>query len=162
MKTYVLYIRDNNHAQFFIEWEIFQAKFVEKLKTRILCSKTFLRKSYNFSENEKNVVRTPGQAKDGNIKRCMRFPCWITNATNTNSEYLILLACARQQWSRDCASLLRIYVQCPLVNILKPSSNCTYTFLQSVLQDSLSTKCISAFLAFLTTNTASFPSSINP
>jgi len=32
---------------------MFQAKFVEKLKARILCSKTFLRKSCNFSENEK-------------------------------------------------------------------------------------------------------------
>ena len=28
-------------AQFFLEWEMFQTKFVEKIKTHILCSMTF-------------------------------------------------------------------------------------------------------------------------
>ena len=28
-------------AQFFLEWEMFQTIFVEKIKTHILCSKTF-------------------------------------------------------------------------------------------------------------------------
>jgi len=32
-----------------------------------------------------------GQATDDNITRRMRFECWITKATYTNSEYVILL-----------------------------------------------------------------------
>jgi hypothetical protein len=28
-------------AEFFLEWEMFQRKFVEKIKTHILCSVTF-------------------------------------------------------------------------------------------------------------------------
>ena len=31
-------------AHFFLEWEIFQTKVVEKIKTHILCSITFLQK----------------------------------------------------------------------------------------------------------------------
>jgi hypothetical protein len=46
------------------------------------------------------------QATDGNKKQRMRFACWITKATNTNSEYFMLLACAWQQWSCERASLL--------------------------------------------------------
>jgi hypothetical protein len=94
------YIRDKNHAKFFIEWEIFQAKFVVKLKTRILCSKSFLRAIFQKIKK----ICTPGQATDGNIKRRVRFACWITKATNTNSAYLILLACPQQQWSCERAS----------------------------------------------------------
>jgi hypothetical protein len=31
------------------------------------------------------------QATDGNIIRRMRFACWVTKATDTHSEYVILL-----------------------------------------------------------------------
>jgi len=34
---------------------------------------------------------TVGQDTDANITRRMRFACWITEATNTRLEYLILL-----------------------------------------------------------------------
>jgi len=37
----------------------------------------------------------PGQATDDNI-RGIRFAYWITQVTNTHSEYIILLAVARQ------------------------------------------------------------------
>jgi hypothetical protein len=30
-----------------------------------------------------------GQATDDNVKQSMQFACWITNATNTHSEYVI-------------------------------------------------------------------------
>jgi hypothetical protein len=33
---------------------------------------------------------TARQATDGNIIRRMRFACWITKATDTHSEYVIL------------------------------------------------------------------------
>jgi hypothetical protein len=32
------------------------------------------------------------QATDDNITRCMRFAWWITEATDTHSEYIILIA----------------------------------------------------------------------
>jgi hypothetical protein len=41
-------------AQFFLEWEMFQTKVVEKIKTHILCAISFFflfRKSYRLSEN---------------------------------------------------------------------------------------------------------------
>jgi len=37
----------------------------------------------------------------------MHIACWITKATNTHSEYLILIAFPRQQWSRKHDSVLR-------------------------------------------------------
>jgi hypothetical protein len=38
---------------------------------------------------------TAGQATDDNIIRAMRFACWITKVTNTNSDYIILVAFPR-------------------------------------------------------------------
>jgi hypothetical protein len=37
----------------------------------------------------------------------MRFACWITKATNTDSEYVILTAFPQQQWLHERGSLLR-------------------------------------------------------
>jgi hypothetical protein len=37
----------------------------------------------------------------------MRIACWIPKATNTQSEYVILIAFPPQQWLRERASLLR-------------------------------------------------------
>ena len=38
-------------AEFFLEWKVFQTKVAEKIKTRILCSVTFLRKSRLLWDN---------------------------------------------------------------------------------------------------------------
>ena len=52
----VLYTKTNNHfwsylAHFFLEWEMFKTKFVEKVKTHILCSVTFFfQNSWLFSD----------------------------------------------------------------------------------------------------------------
>jgi hypothetical protein len=35
---------------------------------------------------------TARQATDDNIIRRMRFACWVTKATDTHSEYVILIA----------------------------------------------------------------------
>jgi len=37
------------------------------------------------------------QARNENKIRCMRFECWIIKATNTNSEYSIIVAFPRQK-----------------------------------------------------------------
>ena len=46
------------------------------------------------------------QTTDDNIIKCMCFACWITKATDTHSEYLILIPFPRQQWLCDNASVL--------------------------------------------------------
>ena len=44
-------------AQFFLEWEMFQTKVVEKIKTHILCPVTFFRKSCRLWDNlEKKIT----------------------------------------------------------------------------------------------------------
>jgi hypothetical protein len=52
--------------------------------------------------------RTAGQATDENILRRMRFPCWINEATDTYSEYVILIAFPRQNWLNEGTSMLRL------------------------------------------------------
>ena len=47
------------------------------------------------------------EATDGSIIRRMRLACWITMATDSHPEYVILIAFPRQQWLRTCASMLR-------------------------------------------------------
>jgi hypothetical protein len=47
----------------------------------------------------------------------MRFPCWITKATDTHLEYVILIAILRQQWLRERYPVLRytyVYTACVL------------------------------------------------
>ena len=43
---------------------------------------------------------------DDTISR-MRFVCWITKATDTHSEYVILMEFMLQQWLHERASMLR-------------------------------------------------------
>jgi hypothetical protein len=45
----------------------------------------------------------------------MRFACWITKVTDTRPEWIILIAFPRQQWLRERASMLRLYVHCTIV-----------------------------------------------
>ena len=47
-----------------------------------------------------------GEATGDNTTRRMRFACWITKATNTRSEYIMLIAFPLQRWLRERASIL--------------------------------------------------------
>jgi hypothetical protein len=49
------------------------------------------------------------QAIDYNKARRMRFGCWMTKATNTHSEYVVIIAFPRQQWLHERDSILRLY-----------------------------------------------------
>jgi hypothetical protein len=83
MKTYVhlwQYL-----AELFLEWEMFQTKVVEKIKTHFLCSITFSRKSCRLWDNVEKYGRAR-QATDNNIIWRMRFACWITKAIDTHSD----------------------------------------------------------------------------
>jgi len=83
-------------AQFFLEWEMFQTKFVEKFKTHIFCSITFFQKSFSLWNNVEKYFQT---TDDNTIWR-MRFACCIPKATDRYSEYVILIAIPLQQWLR--------------------------------------------------------------
>jgi hypothetical protein len=67
-----------------------QTKFVEKTKTQdyVQC---LSQKTVPFLDNVEKYG-TARQATDKNIIRRMRFASWITMATHTQSEYLILIA----------------------------------------------------------------------
>ena len=82
---------------------MFATKVVEKIKTHILCSVTF------FIENRpiykkmwKNIVErgSPRMA-------IWRIACWIPKATDTHSDYVILIAFPLQQWLHERALILR-------------------------------------------------------
>ena len=71
---------------------MFQTKFVAEIKTHILCSITYFSPE-NRSVYEiiwTNMVEPDRPHK--NIIRGMRIARWITKATNTHSEYVILIA----------------------------------------------------------------------
>jgi hypothetical protein len=56
---------------------------------------------------------------------CMPLACWIPKATNTHSQYVILLACLQQQWLHEHTSVLCLaYVACydPLLYYAGPFS----------------------------------------
>jgi len=73
---------------------MFQTKVVEKIKTHIWCQWLF------FSNVEKSTGRP-----QMTIWR-MRIACWITEATNTHPEYVILISFPLQQWLYERASML--------------------------------------------------------
>jgi hypothetical protein len=76
---------------------MFQTKVVKKIKTHISYTVTFfLKKSSRLRDNIEKYW-TAEEATDDNIIRRERFPCWITKATNTHTEYVILTAFLRQQ-----------------------------------------------------------------
>ena len=67
----VLYMRTNTHfwsylAQFFLEREMFQIKVVEKIKTHVLCSVTFFKKSCLLWDNME-ICCTAGQVTDDSM-----------------------------------------------------------------------------------------------
>jgi hypothetical protein len=60
---------------------MFQTQFVEKIKTRVLCLKTFLSENRAVcKEVWKNIVE-PGRPQM--TMRRMRVACWILKTTNT-------------------------------------------------------------------------------
>jgi len=83
---------------------MFQTKVVEKIETHILYSITPPPESHAVHEIMwKNVALSGPQMT---IWR-MRIGCWIYKATNTHSEYVVLIAFPLQQWLHERASMLR-------------------------------------------------------
>ena len=85
---------------------MFQKKNYKDIK-HISCSVTIFptRKSCRLWHNVAGYCRGE-QATDDNI-RGMRVVCWIPKATNTYSEYVILIVLPLQQWLHECTLVLR-------------------------------------------------------
>ena len=66
----------------------------------------FPRKSCRLWDNVEKYG-TAGQAADDNIVRSTRVSCWITKATDTHWQYVILVAFPHQQLLRERTSMLR-------------------------------------------------------
>jgi hypothetical protein len=129
-KQRVLYMKMSPHlwqylAKFFLEWEMFQTKVVEKIKIHISCSVTFFGKSHRLWDNGKKYGGDRGYTNDVTIWR-IRGACWISKAictyahthdhtfgypharTHTHTDqYVILIAFPSQECFRDSASVLR-------------------------------------------------------
>jgi len=108
-------------AHFFSEREMFQTKFVEKIKTDILCSVAFSvrRAVYEIMWNNTAERGRP------QVIWSMRTACWITKATNTHSEYVILIAFPQQQWLQERASMLPyMYIACLVSGNRTQKCNC--------------------------------------
>jgi hypothetical protein len=92
MKTYVHLWQYK--AELFLECGMFQTNVVDKIKIHILWSITLFRKSCCLRDNVENAVKAR-QATDDNITERMRIACWITKVTDTQAEYIILIAFPR-------------------------------------------------------------------
>jgi len=84
-------------------------KIVDKTKTHI-----FSRKSCRLRYCGKY-----GKGRGAYIIRRMRFACWITKATDTYPEYILLNAFPRQHCLHERCSVLRYtYFACFFVNVI--------------------------------------------
>jgi len=84
---------------------MFLTKAVETIEAHSLSSITFFRKSIVY-EIICNYCRTR-RATDDNIIRRKRFACWVPKATDTLSEYVMLIVFPRLQWLRERDSISR-------------------------------------------------------
>jgi hypothetical protein len=55
---------------------------------------------------------TAGQSTDDNITRRLRFTSWITKATDTHSEYIIVIDFRKQEYLRERVSILDLCTHC--------------------------------------------------
>jgi hypothetical protein len=98
----------------------FQANDAEKIKTHIACS-IFSPENYAVYEKMRKNTVDPGRPQV-KIWR-MHVVDWIPTATNTHSEYVILIAFPLQQWWDQRATKLGLYFTCRscwFVIFLKP------------------------------------------
>jgi hypothetical protein len=106
-------------AHFFLEWEMFQTKSCrENQKTHFVFSNFF------FSFENRAVYEIMWKNNVGpdrpqmTIWR-MRIACWILKATNTHSQYVILISFPLQQWLHERATMLRhTYIACIVISNL--------------------------------------------
>jgi len=92
-------------AQFFLEWETFQTKLIEREKN-IFYIQYFFENNAFYEIMWKNTVEQDWPQMT--IRR-VRIACWIPKATDTHSEYIIVITFPLQQWLHERVSVLRWY-----------------------------------------------------
>jgi hypothetical protein len=90
-------------AEFFLEWEMFQIKVVDKIKTHILYSITLFSKIVLSMTMWKNILE-PSRLQTTIWH--MRILCWIPKATITRSGYVIIINFPLLQWLHERASMI--------------------------------------------------------
>jgi hypothetical protein len=89
---------------------MFQTKFVEKIKTHILCSVIFFFENPAVCEVVWENIVERGRPQVTKWRKHMAW--WIPKTTSTHSEYVKLIALSLQ-WLDEIASMLRhTYVAC--------------------------------------------------
>jgi len=80
----------------------------------------------------------------------MRFASCIPKATNTHSEYVILIAFPLQQWLNESASMLRYtYIACLISLYLCSFSDCPFMLLALCNAVTFTTSINNAYFLFL-------------
>ena len=74
----------------------FQTEFADTTKTHFMFNNFFPKKPYLLRDNVEKYGRTR-QATDDNIIRSMSIACYITKATDTHSEYVIIIVFFQRQ-----------------------------------------------------------------
>jgi hypothetical protein len=113
---------------------------VKKIKTHV--ENPFSRKSCLLWNN----VGKYGKLRHAtdNIIRRMRFACCLTKATDTHSEYVILIAFPEQLWFRERTSMLRLYVHCLSFSYLYVHClSCSYLYVHCLSCSYLYIHCLS-------------------
>ena len=77
--------------------------------------------------------------------RFMPFACWVTKATDKPSQYLILTALPRQQWSCERASITFVHPLPALFDYISSPCFSYYIFIISLLFRF----CVSSFFFFV-------------
>ena len=101
---------------------MFWTKVVDKVRTHILCSVTFFDNRAVCEIMWKNIIE-PGRLQM--TIWCMHIAWWIPMATNTRSEYVILMGFPLRRWlHRRSLVLHRTYIACLVLTEMK-SVYCT-------------------------------------
>ena len=97
---------------------MFQTKVLEKIKTHFIINNFFFFENHSVYEIMWKNILKPDRPQM-TIWR-MRFACWITKATATHSECVILIAFPLQPWLHERASMLCfMYVVCLLLFLVE-------------------------------------------
>jgi hypothetical protein len=89
---------------------MFQTSVLEKIETNILCSKPFLENRTVYEIMWKNNAERVRLQMT--IWR-LRISCWIPKATETHSEYVVLIVLPVQQWLLESVYMsLYKYIAC--------------------------------------------------
>jgi hypothetical protein len=99
----VLYMKTCVHlwqslAEFFLQWEMFQTKFVQKIKAHFIFNHFFFPKVVSLWDNVDKYYRaTATLATHDNIIRRNRTACWTTKAADTPTKCAIPTAFPQQK-----------------------------------------------------------------